>query len=201
MIHEVLAPLLAGLLVGVNPFLAPSLHARLQEKKDDTRLVLLETTLLTPLLLVALVAVSWRFAAFISGRLTNSLLFLGLFALAGAVYALRPLPRRTTPDPPATGWRWSARYAADNLYTAGPAWVVATAIAMKQVTFLDYVVPYLMAALGILLATLAWTTALRAHLPPQPPLRGSPRTRATVALAVMYACAGSLMLAGNLKLL
>lgn len=199
MIHQVLLALAAGLLVGVNPYVAPNLHARLAER-GGARSLHIETTLATSLVLVALVALAWRFAGFLSGRLTNSLLFLGLFALAGAFYSLRPF-RRRAPDPAPTGWRWLTGYASDVLYYAGPAWVLATAFAMRQVTPASFALPYVAAGAGVIVATFAWTTRWRDALPRAPAAPGEPRTKGHTALALCYASAAVLMLAANLKLI
>lgn len=198
MMHHVIVPLLAGFLVGVNPFLATSLHARLEER--GARRVVLETGILTALVAIVLTTIAWRFGGFISGRLTNGLLFLGLFALAGAFFSLRPL-RRRDPDPPRAGWRWPPGYAGDVAYYAGPAWILATALAMQQVTIAAFALPFAAAAFGVVLATLLWSTRGRARLPRGPLQPKEPRTFGHKALAVGYGVAAVLMLAANLKLL
>ena len=197
MMHALLVPFLAGLLAGVNPYNAHLLRARLQER--TARNTLPEVALLTLIAFILVAGISWRFSIFISGRLTNGLLFLGLFALAAAFYSLRPLRRRGEPDPVPTGWRWTSSYLGDVLYTAGPAWLVGAALAMKQLRFTDFLASYAAAALGILVATLLWTLGRR-HLPMEGPRVDRPRTRVTLLLALSYAFASLLMLAGNLKL-
>lgn len=199
MIHHAIIPLLAGLLVGVNPFVAPSLHARLTER-GNTRTVLIETSLITLGTLIVLVAISWRFASFISGRLTNSLLVLGLFALAGAFYSLRPF-RRREPGPSPAGWRWLTRYASDTLYYAGPAWILAMAFAMRQFTFTRSAIPFAAAALGIMIASSLWITKLRDKLPERTSRPGEPRGPGLIILSLAYGTSAAMMLAANLKLI
>lgn len=200
MLHTLLLPFLAGLLVGVNPFVAPSLHARLDERVSRQRFHV-ETSLAILFVAVTLGFVSWRFSAFVSGRLTNSLLFLGLFALAAAFYALRPIRRRREPDAPSTGWRWLARFVGDAFYYAGPAWFLALAAAMQQLTFARFVLPIAAAAAGCLLALVVWTTRGRSALPRALPRPGESRTRAQKALSLAYGASAVLMLAASLKLL
>lgn len=200
MLHFLVLPLLAGLLVGVNPYNARSLRARLAEHANTPRRVPVDSALLTLAITLLLATLSWRFAAFISGRLTNSLLFLGLFALAGAFYSLRPYKRRE-PDPVPTGWRWLTSHASDITYYAGPAWIVATALAMQQLTFSTFILPYLAAASGIILATTAWTTRYADALPEAPKRADGSRPRAMLILSLAYGTSAVLMFAGNLKLL
>lgn len=200
MIHQVLLAFLAGALVGVNPYNAPIIHARLHREKVSPRNLVAETGAITILTLAVLVALAWRFAGFISGRLTNGLLFLGLFALAGAFYSLRPIARRREPESAPEGWAWRRRYSSDHLYYVGPAWIVATAIAMQQLSFAKFVLPFVAAAAGILATTAYWALRHPAALPASLPRPGT-RTRASYALAVGYGAAAALMLAGNLKLI
>lgn len=200
MLHELLVPFAVGLLVGVNPFIAPSLRLRMDESDAARRRLPLEAGLVTALVATLFVLVSWRFSAFVSGRLTNSLLVLGFVALAGAFYSLRPVLRRGDPDPPATGWRWPLRHAGDTFYYAGPAWLLALAAAMQQLTFARYLLPFLAASAGIVLATYVWTARYGASLPRTPPKAGEPRARATTLMSVAYGLAAVLMLAANLKL-
>ena len=200
MIHQILLALLAGALVGVNPYNAPLLHARLHREQVPPKRLVAETAAITLLALVLLVGLTWRFAGFISGRLTNGLLFLGLFALAGAFYSLRPLTKRREADPAPQGWPWRRRYLSDHLYYVGPAWIVATAIAMQQLTFVEYVLPFLAAASGILATTAFWALRHPAALPASLPRPGE-RTRASFVLASAYGAAAVIMLAGNLKLI
>ena len=200
MIHEALIPLAAGFLVGVNPFNAHHLRARLEETANPRRVIVEVAALVVPVT-VLLVVVTWRFSAFISGRLTNSLLFLGFFVLAGAFYSLRPIRRRGKPDPPTTGWRWLTAYASDIAYYAGPTWIIATALAMKQITLGRFVLPFAAAAAGIVIATFLWSTRWARALPHAPPAPDARRTRARLLLSLAYGASGVLMLAANLKLL
>ena len=201
MLHALLLPFLAGLLVGVNPFIAPALRARLDESDDARRRFHLETSAAILLVTALIIVVSWRFSAFISGRLTNSLLFLGLFALAGAFYSLRPIRRRRDPEPHPTGWRWPLRYAGDAFYYGGPAWILALAAAMQQITLTRYILPFLATAAGVILATYLWTTRYQAMLPRAAPSPDEPRTRASRLLSLAYGVSAVLMLAANLKLI
>lgn len=200
MILQLLLAFAAGALAGVNPYNAPLLHARLHEERVPAKRLVAETGAIALLALVLLVGLAWRFAGFISGRLTNGLLFLGLFALAGAFYSLRPIARRREPEPPLTGWRWRGRYLSDQLYYVGPAWIVATAIAMQQLTFARFVLPFLAAAFGIVATTAFWTLRHPGALPTELPRPGT-RTRASYTLALCYGAAAVLMLAGNLTLI
>lgn len=201
MLEALIGPLLAGLLVGVNPYLAPQLHGRLREYGGARRRLQTETTIATLVVMVLLAVFAWRFSAFLSGRLTNSLLFLGLFALGGAFYSLRPPKRHREPEPPATGRRWLARYASDVAFYAGPAWVIAMAAAMKQLTAARFALPFAAASLGIILATLLWTTRFAHALPPAPSAPGEARTRPMTLLSLAYGASAILMLAAHLKLL
>lgn len=202
MMHHALLPFVAGLLVGVNPFLAPPLHARLRERARRT--LHLETALATLAVMGVLAALAWRFSAFLGGRLTNGLLVLGLFALGGAFYSLRPLARRRDDDDDderATGWRWLPRYAGDVAYYAGPAWALAAVMAMQQLTPARFAAPFAAAAAGVIVATVAWTTALARALPDRPSVPGEARTRAMTLLSIAYGASAVLLLAAHLKLL
>lgn len=201
MLLALLLPFLAGVLVGVNPFVAPYLRARLDERANDHRAFHIETALVVFALASLLVLVSWRFSAFISGRLTNSLLVLGFVALAAAFYTLRPIQRRREPDAPPTGWRWLTRYAGDAFYYAGPAWILAIAAAMQQLTFARFLLPFAAATLGCLLAIALWTTRWQHALPRTLPTPGEPRTRAQKGLSLAYGVSAVLMLAANLKII
>ena len=201
MLLALLLPFLAGLLVGVNPFVAPSLRARLDERENDRRAFHVETTSIVFALATLLVLVSWRFSAFISGRLTNSLLVLGFIALAAAFYALRPIQRRRDPEAPPTGWRWLTRYAGDAFYYAGPAWILAIAAAMQQLTFARFLLPFAAATLGCLVAVTVWTTRWPHAIPRALPTPGEPRTRAQKWLSLAYGVSAVLMLAANLKII
>lgn len=199
MIHAVALPLVAGLLVGVNPYTAPLLRAKLRDQPARPARFLIEIAALLGCVLLVIVILSWRFSAFVSGRLTNGLLVLGLFALAGAFFSLRP-PRRPQEPRAVSGWRWHTRYASDLAYTAGPAWLVATAIAMTQLTLARFVLPYVAAAVGILVAHAYWTTRGRQRLP-EAILPDRPRTRSHFQLALAYGATAVLVLAGYLKLI
>lgn len=201
MLHALLIAFLAGLLVGVNPFIAPALSARLDESDTARRRLPLETSFAILLVTTLIVLVSWRYSAFISGRLTKSLLFLGLFALAGAFYSLRPIRRRRDPDLHPTGWRWLLRYAGDTFYYAGPAWLLALAAAMQQVTFTRYVLPFFATSTGMILATYLWTTRYGGMLPRAAPTPDDPRTPASKLLSLAYGVSAALMLAANLKII
>lgn len=200
MLHALLLPLVAGLLVGVNAYNAPALKARLAERANDPRRVPLEFAILTLGVMALLALVSWRFAAFISGRLTNSLLFLGFFALAAAFYTLRPSSPRE-PDPVPTGWRWLTRQAGDIAYLCGPAWILATFLAMRQLTLARFLLPYAAAATGIVLTTILWTTRYAHALPTGPKRPDGTRPRAILVLSLAYATSALLMLTANLKLI
>lgn len=202
MLHSLLLlPFVAGLLVGVNPFVAPSLRARLDESDTTRKRFPFEAGLAIALVAILIIVVSWRFSAFISGRLTNSLLFLGLFALAAAFYSLRPVRHHREPDAPALGWRWPLRYAGDTFYYAGPAWILALAAAMQQVTLSRYLLPFLATTIGAIVATSLWTTRYEASLPRGAPDPDAPRSRASRVLSLAYGLAAVLMLAANLKLI
>ena len=200
MLHAILLPFVAGLLVGVNAFNAPALRARLAERPGLERRVPLESAALTLGVMAILALVSWRFAAFISGRLTNSLLFLGLFALAGAFYTLRPY-RAREPEPVPTGWRWLTRHAGDVAYYAGPAWIIAMFLAMQQFTVARFLRPYAAAAAGIIVATTLWTTRFPDALPAAPRRVDGTRPRTVLLLSLAYAVTAVLMLTANLKLI
>lgn len=201
MLHHLLLPFLAGLLVGVNPFVAPSLHARLHERAGDRRAFHLEMLLIVLLVATLAALVTWRFSAFISARLTNSLLVLGLFALAAAFYTYRPIQRRRDPDAPPTARRWLTRYAGDAFYYAGPAWILAIAAAMQQLTLGHYLLPFAAATLGCIASITLWTTRWHAALPHALPTPGEPRTRAQKGLSLAYGASAVLMLAANMKLI
>lgn len=190
-----LAPFLAGLLVGINPYTAPLVKARLTEK--GVKRATLEAALGACALALLVGLVAWEFAPFVSGRLTNGLLLLGLFTLAGAVFALRPVGRHRGPAAaPPTGARWVLRYAGDAFYFLGPAWLVATAVAMRAIRPAAFALPYALATLGAIIALIAWSTRGRERLPGAPPRPGEPIPRSTRALAFAYGAAGVLVLAG-----
>lgn len=142
---------------------------------------------------------TWTFAGFISGRLTNSLLVLGLFALFGAFHAFRPLGReKPAPRAPA-GWRWRVRLAGDLLYYAGPAWILAVLYAMRSLDALSYALPFASALAGGLTAT-AVAHRRRHVLPGHPPVKGPSVPPVMRGLAAAYAVVAALMLAGNVGL-
>lgn len=195
-----LASLVVGALVAANPWTAPLLCARVEETSPAR--ALLEASLLVLLLALVVGALAWAFAPFISGRLTNALLYLGLFVLAAALYAFRPLGRRVeAPPAPPQGWRWITRFATDAFYFYGPAWLVATLAAMRTLTAAAFALPYAATAAGILAALAAWLLLAPKKLPDAPPRRGAPIPRGTRPLGVAYGLAGAFMIAGNLGLL
>lgn len=195
-----LAAFATGVLVGVNPYTAHQLRARLDATRS-TR-VLLEATACLVLVALLVGALAWTFAPFVSGRLTNALLLLGIFAMGGAVFAIRPVGRRREPPIPENGgWRWLRRYAMDAIYFVGPAWIVATLVAMRTTSIEAFAWPYVLAVAGAIAATSLWIRLVPEALPLQPPAPGKPAGRATILLAIEYGVAGAIMLAGNVKLI
>lgn len=189
MIADIVLPFLAGLLVGVNPYTAWLLRAR----PGPTRAA--EAAGLVILAVAFLGLLTWTFAGFTSGRLTNGMLVLGLFALVGALHALHPLGRaREAPKAP-EGWRWTLRYLADTAYYAGSAWLVATFLAMRTLDAVAYAIPFASAAAGAVVALGLASPRIDA-LPDAPPRRGAPPSRAQRLLAGTYAAAALLVLAG-----
>lgn len=190
MIAEIAFPFLAGLLVGVNPYTAWLLRAR----QPASRAVA-EAGALVLAVAGVLGLLTWTFAGFTSGRLTNGMLFLGLFALVGAFHALHPLGRaREAPTIP-TGWRWPVRYVVDTAYYCGPAWLLATFLAMRTLDAVAYATPFAAAGAGGVVA-LVLAARRRDDLPEGPPRRGAPRSRAHHVLGLAYAGAAVLVLAG-----
>ena len=190
MIADVLLPFLAGALVGVNPYTAWLLRARHSPRRATA-----EAAAVVLVVAALLGLLTWTFAGFTSGRLTNGMLVLGLFALLGAFHALRPFGRERDAPPTPEGWRWTLRYLADTAYYAGPAWLVATFLAMRTLDAVAYAIPFAAAAAGEIVALGVATRHLDA-LPDGPPRRSGPLSPAHRVLGFAYAGAAVLVLAG-----
>lgn len=195
-------PLLAGLFVGVNPFTGPLLRARLDEHPARARATLAsEAAALNLGVAIVLSLMAYRFAGFVSGRLTNGLLILGLLSLAGAVYVWRPLGRHREAVALPTRSKWALRYAWDSAYYQGPAWVAALAIGMKSVSTLAFAAAFAVAWVGVATAIIVWCTLAPQRLPTRAPAPGHPTERVSKMLGVAYGAAGAILLAGNVGLL
>lgn len=200
-LDAILAPFLAAALVGVNPFTAHLLRARLAAPGSRAPRVA-ATAALVAAALVALVAVAaWELSRLVSGRLTRGMLVLGIFVLVGALYALRPVGRARDASPTPEGWRWIARYFADSAYYAGPGWLLATGFAMRELTLAAFLVPFAASLAGALSAMLLWVFALAARLPDAPPRPGASVHPTNRALAAAFGGAGVLMMAFGLGIL
>ncbi len=189
----------AGLLVGVNPFVAPSLRARLTER-ERPMLVWLEASAVAAAVLITIAAFAFEFASFVSGRLRNMLLLLGVFTVVGGAYAWRPVGRKRDADPAVVGRRWWTRFGADVLYYGAPAWLVGLVVAMSQVTALRFSVAFMVTFAGLATAFALWTlpgSPLARHLPAHAPRPGEASSRVVRRLAIAYASAGALMLAAG----
>lgn len=200
-----LAALAAGLLAGLNPYVAPTVARLARGRTRGLRAATAAGLAALAAAASALVGVlAWRYSAFVSGRLTYGILVVAAFTLAGAAYAWRPVGRARREEAPPTRPPRAARarralaLAGDVLYYGGPAWALAVALAMREVTAAAFAAPFAAAAAGAALA-LALGALLPDRLPAERPRAGAPSPAGARSLAVPYALAGLLLVAAFLR--
>lgn len=197
-LEAVAVPFVASALSAVNPFTAHLLAARRGQTRAEASRAAATAACVAVALLAVVAVASWELSRLVSGRLTRGTLVLGLFALVGALYALRPVGRAREATPPPQGARWVARYAADAAYYTGPGWLVATAFAMREVTPAAFALPFVASLAGALAAVAFWVLGVGARLPDAPPRPGAPVHPTHRALALAFGGAAVLMMAFGL---